>query len=83
MSWQHYGSFTLAKFVGKNVSDNTRVLALATLGDKTKNRNDPISSFAPPKNNGDCRCHGCYRAKLCQCKHGLLGKAPSVVNIEI
>jgi hypothetical protein len=24
MSWQHYGSFTLAKFVGKNVSDNTK-----------------------------------------------------------
>jgi hypothetical protein len=50
----------LAKFVGETVSDSnmrqshdsyvtgTTELALATLGDATKNRNDPIF-VAPPK----------------------------------
>jgi hypothetical protein len=37
-------------FFGKNISNRTDyLLALATLGDTTKNRKDPISSVAPPK----------------------------------
>jgi hypothetical protein len=53
------GSFTLAKFVNKSISDSdtrqsrkshvtvTTVLALATLGGTTSNRNDPISVALP------------------------------------
>jgi hypothetical protein len=69
------GSFTLAKFVGGKChrQRHETVLAVATLGDVTKNINNPISSVVPPKNNGDCR--GCYFSKLCQCKHSFRGAA--------
>jgi len=48
------------------------------LGDETKNRNDPISSVAPPKVakartmvTVACHCRLHYRAKLRQRKHRL------------
>ncbi len=51
------------------------LLALATLGGTTKNRNDPISA-APPKvakaSTVKCRCHYHFHAKLRQLKHGLM-----------
>ncbi len=50
------------------------VLALATLGGTTKNRNDPIS-VAPPKvakaSSVRCHCRWCYGANLSQRKHSL------------
>jgi len=69
----------LAKFVGKNIGNSARqqtdyVLALATLGDVTKNRNDPISVVHPKVAKAGtvtCRCRWHYRAKLCQWKHCL------------
>jgi hypothetical protein len=48
------------------------ILALATLGDVTKNRNDPISVVPRKMSKAStimCRCCKCYRAKLRQWKH--------------
>ncbi len=48
------------------------VLALATLGDATKNRNDPISVVLPKMAKAStimCRCCKCYRTKLRQWKY--------------
>jgi hypothetical protein len=53
------------------------VLALATLGDATRNRNNPIYVAQPKVAKArtmvsvTCRCHQCYCDKLCQCKHSL------------
>ncbi len=53
------------------------VTALATLGDATKNRNDPISVTPPKVAKASiivtvaCRCRQHYRASLCQWKHSL------------
>jgi hypothetical protein len=54
--WFSKGTFTLAKFVTG--------LALATMGDATKNRNNPNSSVVPPKVVKTSKDHN----KLRQCK---------------
>jgi hypothetical protein len=52
-------------------------LTLATLGDATRKRNDPIS-VTPPKvakaGSDTYCCRYRYHAKLCQWKHGFRGK---------
>jgi hypothetical protein len=63
----------LAKFAGKaSVTAKDCELALTTLGDATKNRNDPLSAV-PPKvakaSTAVCRCRWCYHTKLCQWKN--------------
>ncbi len=51
------------------------VLALATLGGVTRNRNNPICVVSPKVVKAStmvtvaCRCLRCYRSKLRQCKH--------------
>jgi hypothetical protein len=57
------------------------VLNLATLGDATRNTNIPICFVQPKVAKAStmvtvtCCCHwhyrGCYRSKICQCKHSL------------
>ncbi len=64
----------MAKFGGKNISNSDTRLALAILGGKAKNRNDPICVALPKvakaSKGGDItlRYHGCYDAELCQWK---------------
>ncbi len=53
------------------------VLALATLGDVTRKRNNPICVAQPKVAKSStmvsvaCRCRRHFRDKLCQCKQGL------------
>ncbi len=64
------GSFTLAKFVSQTINNSNShwyetVLVLATLGDVTKNRNNPICVMSPKVANAStiscrCRCHCCH-----------------------
>ena len=52
------------------------VLALATLGDATRNRNNLIGVAQPKVAKSStmvsvaCSCRRCYHDKLCQCKYG-------------
>ncbi len=64
------------------------VLALANLGDATRNRNNPICVMQPKVAKAStmvsvaCHCHRHYRDKLHQCKHGLMPPFSSLIILK-
>ncbi len=77
LHWQCY----FGKKIGDSADIDNKVteyvLALATLGDATRNRNNPICVTQPKVAKASamacvtCHCHWRYCNKLRQCKHSL------------